>query len=158
MNPMTMTKTGMSDLTVKRRFNATPEAVYDAHVDVEKLKKWMLGPEGWTMPHCALDPKVGGAFSYTWEDSNSGEQFTIRGHFVALDRPNRIEHVEVMDMPGMTSPESQVVTEFAPDGGGTLMTMTIHYDSVESREGAIASGMEEGMAWSYDNLERIVST
>lgn len=157
MNTMTMTKTGKTDLTVKRRFNAAPEAVYNAHMDVSLLKQWMLGPEGWTMPHCALDAREGGAFSYTWEDTSSGEQFTIRGHFVTLTPPNRIEHVEVMEMPGMTSPESKVVTEFAADGDGTLMTMVITYDSDESREGAIASGMEEGMAWSYSNLDELVS-
>ena len=157
MNKMTMVMSGETDLVVTRRFNAPPQAVYDAHMDVEKLRRWMLGPEGWTMPSCELDPREGGAFAYTWEDSASGERFTIRGQFIRLDPPNRIEHVEAMEMPGMTTPESRVVTEFAPDDAGTLMTMTIIYDSAESREGAVASGMEEGMAWSYDNLDRMVS-
>lgn len=156
MNTLTMVMSGETDLVVTRRFNAAPEAVYRAHLDVDMLKTWMLGPEGWTTPSCELDPREGGAFAYTWEDSSSGERFTIRGHFVKLDPPHRIEHVETMEMPGMTSPESAVVTEFRGDGPGTLMTMTIRYDSAESRQGAVESGMEEGMAWSYDNLDRIV--
>lgn len=157
MNIMTMTKSGETDLVVTRRFNASPEAVYDAHINLEKLKRWMLGPEGWTMPHCELDPRAGGAFSYTWEDTNSGERFTISGEFVELAPPHRTVHVERMTSEDFSSSDSRVVTEFAEDGEGTLMTMTITYDSAETREGAIASGMEAGMAVSYDNLDAMVS-
>ncbi len=156
MNALTMTMTGETDLTIKRRFNAPPEAVYDSHVNVEKLRRWMLGPEGWTMPSCELDPRPGGAFAYTWKDSASDDEFTIRGRFVTLDPPHRIEHIETMEMGDMPSPESRVVTEFIRDDAGTLMTMTIHYDSAESRQAAVESGMEEGMAWSYNNLEEMV--
>ena len=37
------------------------------------------------------------------------------------------------------------------------MTMVISYESAEAREAAVAYGMEEGMAYSYDNLERMVA-
>lgn len=157
MNKMTMTKVGDTDLRVTRRFNAAPQAVYDAHIDEAKLKRWMLGPEGWTMPVCNVDGRPGGKFSYTWEDSNSGERFTIFGTFLEFDPPHRIVHEETMDMGDDTPPVSRVTTEFAADGDGTMMTMTISYDSAEAREGAVASGMEDGMAVSYDNLDAMVS-
>lgn len=151
-----MTKVGDRELRVVRRFDAPPEAVYRAHVDRDLIAKWMLGPEGWTMPHCEIDARPGGAFSYTWESAD-GESFTIRGTFLELDAPHRILHRETMEMGEMTPPDSEVVTLFEPDGAGTLMTMTITYDSAESREAAVASGMEEGMAVSYDNLDRLAA-
>ena len=67
MNKLTMTMMGDTDLRITRRFNAPPEAVYKAHIDEEKIKKWMLGPEGWTMPQCRVDGRAGGKFSYTWK-------------------------------------------------------------------------------------------
>ena len=157
MNKLTMEKVGDKDLRVTRRFNAAPSAVYDAHVDEAKIKRWMLGPEGWTMPHCSVDAREGGAFSYTWEDSASGEGFTISGTFQTLDPPNQIVHEETMEMGGESFSPSTVTTAFAADGDGTLMTMTISYASAEDREGAIAADMEAGMAVSYDNLEQMVS-
>lgn len=157
MNKMTMTKVGETDLRVTRRFNAPPQAVYDAHIDEAKIKKWMLGPEGWSMPDCSVDGREGGKFSYTWEDANSGERFTIFGRFLELDPPHRIYHEETMDMGDDTPPMSRVTTEFAPDGDGTLMTMTISYETDEIREAAVATGMEEGMAFSYDNLDGLVA-
>lgn len=157
-NHLSMKKSGATDLVITRRFNAPPQPVYDAHIDAEKLKIWMLGPEGWTMPHCEMDARPGGAFSYTWENTGGdGESFTICGSFVELDPPHRIVHVETMDFGEDSPPESRVTTEFAADGDGTLMTMTITYDSAESREAAIESGMEAGMAVSYDNLEAFVA-
>ena len=157
MNPLTMTKAGDTDLRVTRRFNASPEAVYDAHINEEKIKKWMLGPEGWTMPQCSVDGVVGGKFSYTWADESGEESFTIFGTFIELDAPNRIVHEETMEMGTDTPPMSRVTTEFSVDGEGTLMTMVISYVDAESREAAVASGMEEGMAVSYDNLAELVA-
>ena len=152
-----MTKSGDTDLRITRRFAATPEAVYRAHVEEERLRQWMLGPEGWSMPHCTADARPGGAFSYTWE-SVDGESFTIFGRFLELDPPHRIVHEETMDMGDDTPPKSHVTTEFAPDGDGTLMTMTIRYASSEIRETVIATGMEEGMAVSYDRLDGLSQT
>ncbi|MDJ0820487.1 MAG: SRPBCC domain-containing protein [Paracoccaceae bacterium] len=156
MTKMLMERVGDTDLRVTRRFNAPPQAVYDAHVQEEKVKQWMLGPEGWTMPHCQVDARPGGAFSYTWANED-GESFTIRGTFLDFDPPHRIVHEETMEMGDQTPPMSRVTTDFAADAGGTLMTMVISYDSPEAREAAVASGMEEGMAFSYDNLDRLVS-
>ena len=63
-----------------------------------------------------------------------------------------------MDMGEDTQPVSRVTTEFAADGDGTVMTMVISYESAEQRESAVASGMEEGMAFSYDNLDTLVAS
>jgi len=47
-----------------------------------------------------------------------------------------------------------VLTE---EAGKTLMTLTLLYASKEARDGAAASGMEHGMAASYERLDEILA-
>ena len=47
-------------MVVKRFFAAPPEEVYRAHVEPELMRQWMLGPEGWSMPVCPVEPRPGG--------------------------------------------------------------------------------------------------
>ena len=42
------------------------EAVYRAHTDPKLIQKWLLGPEGWTMPVCINEAKPGGNIRYEW--------------------------------------------------------------------------------------------
>ncbi len=52
MSKMTLKTEGDTQLIVTRHFTAPPEAVYRAHTDPKLIQKWLLGPEGWTMPVC----------------------------------------------------------------------------------------------------------
>ena len=54
MSKMTLKTERDRNVVVTRRFAAPPEVVYRAHTDPALIKKWMLGPEGWTMPLCVL--------------------------------------------------------------------------------------------------------
>jgi hypothetical protein len=37
-------------VVVIRRFAAPPEAVYRGHIEPALIQRWMLGPDGWSMP------------------------------------------------------------------------------------------------------------
>jgi hypothetical protein len=52
MSTLTLKTEGEKYVVVTRRFAAPPEAVYRAHTDPKLVQKWMLGPEGWSMPVC----------------------------------------------------------------------------------------------------------
>ena len=58
MSKLTMKTEGDTHVVVTRRFAAPPEAVYRAHTDPKFIQKWLLGPEGWTMPVCINDAKA----------------------------------------------------------------------------------------------------
>ena len=60
MSKMTLKVEGDTHVVVTRHFAAPPEAIYRAHTDPALVQKWMLGPPGWTMPVCQLDPRPGG--------------------------------------------------------------------------------------------------
>src|SRR6267143_1695922 len=58
MSKITLQTEGDTHVVVTRRFAAPPEAVYRAHTDPKLVQKWMLGPEGWTMPVCISEAKA----------------------------------------------------------------------------------------------------
>jgi uncharacterized protein YndB with AHSA1/START domain len=151
MTKLTLTTEGDTRVLVKRRFAASPEAVYRAHLEPQLLQKWLLGPEGWTMPVCINEAKPGGKIRYEWSDGK-GHGFHLTGEFLELTPFRRIVHVERMHLPDPT-PDNHVETTFEPDGKGTLMTMRMTLPNAETRAAMLASGMEHGMEASYERLE-----
>lgn len=148
---LTIKPEGDRFVVVTRRFAAPPEVVYRAHLDPALVQQWLLGPDGWTMPVCRIEPKPGGRIRYEW--SNGKEGFFLTGEFVELDPPRRISHVERMHLPDPT-PDNHVVTTFTADGTGTLMTMRMTLPDAETRKQMLGTGMEHGMEASYARLEK----
>jgi len=154
MTKMTLKTEGDTHIVVTRRFAAPPEAVYRAHTDPKIIQKWLLGPEGWTMPACICDARPGGKFRYEWSHPRQG-RFHITGEFVELEPPRRIVHIERMHLPDPT-PDNHVETWFDADGTGTLMTIRMTLPDELTRAAMLSTGMERGMEASYVRLERIV--
>jgi uncharacterized protein YndB with AHSA1/START domain len=153
MSKLTLKTEGEKHVVVTRRFAAPPEAVYRAHTDPALVQRWLLGPEGWTMPVCQMDPRPGGKIRYEWANVKGGG-FYLTGEWLEMDPPRRIVHVERMHLPDPT-PDNRVETTFEPDGsGGTLMTMRMTLPNEETRRQMLATGMERGMEDSYVRLER----
>jgi uncharacterized protein YndB with AHSA1/START domain len=153
---MTMKTEGDKHVVVTRRFAASPEAVYCAHTDPELLKRWCLGPEGWTMPVCIVEAWPGGKMRYEWTNGKGGG-FYLTGEFVELVPFRRIVHVERMHLPDPT-PDNYVVNEFAAEGDGTLMTLTMTLPDEATRAQMLVTGMEKGMEASYVRLDGMLST
>jgi uncharacterized protein YndB with AHSA1/START domain len=154
MSKLTLRTEGDKHVVVTRRFAAPPEAVYRAHTEPKLIQKWMLGPDGWTMPVCVCEARPGGKIRYEWADGKGGG-FYLTGEFVELVQFSRIVHVERMHLPDPT-PDNHVETRFEPDGSGTLMTMQMTLPDAETRAAILASGMEHGMEASYVRLEAMV--
>lgn len=151
MSKLTLKTEGDRHVIVTRRFAAPPEAVYRAHVEPALVQRWMLGPDGWTMPVCICDARPGGKIRYEWSDGK-GHGFHLTGEFVRLDPYSRIVHVERMHLPDPT-PDNRIETRFEADGTGTLMTMRMELPDAASRAAMLESGMEGGMETSYVRLE-----
>lgn len=154
MSKLLLTTEGDTHVVFTRRFKAQPEAVYRAHIEPALIQKWMLGPDGWTMPMCINDARPGGKIRYEWSDGQ-GAGFYLTGEFIELVPYSRIVHVERMHLPDPT-PDNHVVTSFAPDGTGTLMTMRMTLPDAETRAMMLATGMDTGMEASYARLELVI--
>jgi uncharacterized protein YndB with AHSA1/START domain len=155
MSKLTLKTEGDLHVIVTRRFAAPPKAVYRAHTVPELIQRWMLGPDGWTMPVCVCDARPGGEIRYEWSNGK-GRGFHLTGEFVELIPFSRIVHVERMHMPDPT-PDNHVETRFDPDGKGTLMTMRMTLPDARTRAAMLATGMEHGMEASYVRLEAQIS-
>ena len=153
MSKLTLKTEGDTHILVTRRFAAPPEFVYRAHTDPKIVQRWMLGPEGWTMPVCQSDVRPGGNFRYEWRHPRQGS-FYLTGEFIELTPYSKIVHVERMHLPDPT-PDNRVETTFAPEGDGTLMTMRMTLPDAQTRAAMLATGMEKGMEASYVRLENM---
>jgi uncharacterized protein YndB with AHSA1/START domain len=154
MTELVIRTEGDTHVVITRHFAAPPELVFRAHTETELIQKWMLGPEGWTMPVCISELRPGGAFRYEWADGN-GNGFYVTGEFLELVPFSRIVHVERMHLPDAT-PDNHIVSTFEPYETGTLMTMRMTLPDAATRTAILESGMEHGMEASFARLEAML--
>ena len=144
-------------IRVTRDFDAPPAAVFDAFTRPELVRRWLLGPPGWTMPQCDIDLRVGGAYRYVWRFEADGAQMGMGGTFREVVPHERLVATERFDdawYPG----EAVDTTTFTAVDGHTRVTIDILYESQEARDTARRSGMEPGMAAGYDRLEALLES
>jgi uncharacterized protein YndB with AHSA1/START domain len=153
MSQLTLKTEGDTHVVVTRRFAAPPEVVYRAHTDPKLIQKWMLGPEGWTMPVCINEAHPGGKIRFEWVHSKQ-PGFYLTGEYLELTPYRKIVHVQRMFLPDPT-PDNHIETKFEPDGSGTLMTMRMTLPDAQTRAAMLTTGMEQGMEMSYVRLEQI---
>ncbi|HEV3155568.1 MAG TPA: SRPBCC family protein [Candidatus Baltobacteraceae bacterium] len=139
------------EIRMTRKFDAPAALVYECHTKPELVKQWLLGPDGWSMPVCDIDLRVGGRYHYRWRNDSDGREFGVQGEFREV-APNRIVNIETMEgVPGQTL----CTTTFEKSGDGTLLTLTLAFESTELRDGALETGMSDGLGMSYDRLDDI---
>ena len=155
MSKLTLKTVGDTHVVVTRHFAAPPEAIWRAHTEPELIKKWMLGPDGWTMPVCICDPRPGGKIRFEWSNGQGGG-FYLTGESLEAVPYSRLVHVERMHLPDPT-PDNHVETTFEPDGTGTLMTMRMTLPDAQTRAAMLSTGMEHGMEASYVRLESLLN-
>jgi uncharacterized protein YndB with AHSA1/START domain len=146
---------GDREIVMTRLVNAPRALVFEAFTKPELLQRWLLGPDGWSMPVCEVDLRPGGVTHYVWRNDESGHEFGLHTTFKEIVPPERIVHVENFDeswYPG----EATITTTFEERDGGTLVTMTQLFDSPAGRVAALESGMEKGVEASYARLERML--
>jgi uncharacterized protein YndB with AHSA1/START domain len=152
-SPLDVTTPSEREIRVTRTFDAPVQLVFDCHTKPELVKRWLLGPPGWSMPICEIDFQVGGRYRYVWRSENGGNEFGVQGEFREIAAPHRLVHTESMDgTPG----EALCTLTFTESAGRTAFAMTMLFDSREARDGALESGMTEGMSISYDRMQELI--
>ncbi|XDD52151.1 SRPBCC family protein [Leptospira sp. WS92.C1] len=153
---LTITAKGEREIIMSREFNAGRSLVYDAFTKPELLKRWLLGPDGWSLDVCEIDLKVGGKFRYVWHHKD-GRSMGMGGEYRELQTPEKIVNTELFDE-AWYSGESIITTVFSETNGKTLVVATMLYDSLEARDSVVHSPMEKGMNTSYGRLDRLLES
>lgn len=143
-----------TQVRISRIIRGSVDQVWRAHQEPELLKRWLLGPDGWTMPVCNVARKVGQSYRFEWEAVDGSGRFGFEGELLESTPPHRAVTTERMI--GMEGPGTVNVMTLTPVGGGTLLTYVITYPSLELRDMVLGTGMVGGMETSYARLEREV--
>ena len=151
---------GDTQVRVTRDFAAPRTLVWQAHTDPKLVKRWMLGPPGWSMPVCEMDVRPGGKYRWRWRSDESGAEFGFFGDFREVDAPAKLVHAEHYD-PGDVggamdvSQPAIIQTRFSEKDGITSLEMIMTFASKEIRNAAVSTGMTDGMEMGYERLDAL---
>ena len=143
-----------TQVRVARVIRGTVDQVWRAHNDAALMKRWLLGPDGWSMPVCEIATAVGDSYRYEWQRDGGDERFGFTGELLESEEPHRSVTTEAMI--GMDFPATLNELTLTEVEGGTLLSLVITYANAEQRDAVLATGMTDGMETSYRRLEGLL--
>src|SRR6266545_2594251 len=152
-----MNSAGTLQLTAPGEREIVMTRVFNAHTQPDLVRQWLLGPPGWSMPVCEMDVRVGGKYRWVWRHDHNGTEMGMGGVYREIVAPERLVTTERFDeawYPG----EALNTLVLVERGGRTTLTQTMRYESREARDAVLKSGMEQGVAASYDRLAELLAS
>ena len=144
-----------TQVRVARVLRAPAELVWRAHQDPALLRRWLLGPDGWTLPVCETATEVGDHYRYEWEREDGTGRFGFEGELLESEAPYRSV---VTERPiGFDGPGGVNEMTLTPLEDGTLLSLVITYPDAALRDTVLATGMTGGMETSYARLEELAA-
>jgi uncharacterized protein YndB with AHSA1/START domain len=138
-------------LTLKRRLNASPEKVYAAWTNPQKIARW-FGPSSLKAGTglASIDARIGGRYRISFTMEN-GEYNEVGGVYREVVPNERL----VFSWAWHSTPErdSLVTVSLKPDGDGTLLTL--HHEQLFDQ--AARDGHERGWIGTLDKLENYLA-
>ena len=141
------------EIRLTRLFDAPRPLVFEAMTRPEHIRRWWgrLG-DGYSVPVCEVDLRMGGAWRFVNRTPN-GDLVAFYGVYQEIAPPDRLVFTEIFDQ--YPDSESVVTAVFTEESGKTRLTATVLYPSVDVRDAVLESGMANGAATSYDQLEEV---
>ena len=133
---------------VSRRFEASPERVFDAWLDPGRAGKWLFATPTGRMVRAEIDARVSGAFCFV--DRREGEDVEHTGKYLEIDRPRRL--VFTFAVPKYSDESTHVTVAIVAQGTGCELTLT--HEGVPTEW---ADGSKSGWAMILDGLATTVS-
>lgn len=144
---------GRQQIIITREFDAPRDLVFRAYTDPELLVRWW-GPRELTSTVDHYEPRDGGRWRIVQADA-AGNEYGFHGVFHGTPSPDGIvQTFEFEGVPGHVSMETLTLEERA---GRTLVRTVSVFQSVEDRDGMVASGMERGVRDSDERLAELLT-
>jgi len=140
--------TELTTLRVTRRFEASPEALFDAWINPEVAGRWLFTGPTSESHETQLDARVGGKWSIV--DRRDGVDYAAVGEYVEIDRPRRL--VFTFGMPQFSPEFCNVTVEIEPDGTGAIMRLAQDRTQPEA-----VKPTEEGWRGMFRGLEALLA-
>jgi uncharacterized protein YndB with AHSA1/START domain len=144
------------EIAMTRVFDAPRHLVFEAWTKPDLVKRWLYGPDDWRLEVCEMDLRVGGAARFVWRHGD-GKEMGMSAVFREIAPPDRLVFTEIWD-DDWTGGEALNTLIFIDHAGKTTLTQTVLYSSREARDGALKTGMEQGVAMSYDRLAELLKS
>ncbi len=152
----------LEDLTmiVTAEFDAPVERVWQLWENPRKLERWW-GPPTYPATFVDFDLQPGGDVNY-YMTSPEGERYHGWWQFIAINAPTALEFKDgFSDHNGVPKPEmpgtTVVVALSERTSGGTVMTVTSQWSSLDQMEQIMAMGMEEGMRGAMGQMDGLLA-
>ena len=142
-----------TEILVTRELAAPRALVYDAHTKPEMVKRWLHGPDDWSMPECEIDLRVGGRYRYLWRQNDGAIEFAASGKFLEIVPGEKLVSTEAFEGPMNMGGEAVNTLTLAERNGKTLVTLLMRYPTKAIRDAAIETGMNDGIEMGYARLE-----
>jgi uncharacterized protein YndB with AHSA1/START domain len=153
-NPTIVTaQPGVPFVDMVREFDAPVASLIRAYTDPALLVQWM-GPYGLEMDIKEYDVRPGGRWHYVHTDQE-GNSYEFHGVFHSVSDDSIVQTFEFAGTPGQVSLDS-VRFEDAGDGRTRVSSRSV-FQSLESRDGMVSSGMETGMTEGYERLDAVLA-
>ena len=147
-----VTLRGDNEIILTRTFNAPAALVFEAWTKPEHVRQWW-GLRAANMTVCDIDFRVGGRWRFVTREED-GSEVAFSGEYREIEAPARIVNTEVFEM--FPDNPSLITNIFEERDGKTTLTQVCEYDSKETRDMVLQSGMEFGAAESMDRLEELL--
>ena len=103
------------EIVMTRVFDAPRALVFEALTTPALLKRWFLGPPGWTLAVCEIDLRVGGAYRYVWRGQKG--EMGLGGIYKEITPPERIVATEAFDQAWYPGNNALVMQTLSETGG-----------------------------------------
>lgn len=154
-DPLSVTTPTDTQIVITRGFTAPPHLVYACYTQPSLIRRWLTGPDGWTMPVCAYDARPGGSYRFEWHGPGGEGFLAVSGDISQIDAIRYIDSQEVFDG-GVMGPAYRAELVFELEGRGTRLLNTLTYTSLAHRDMVASTGMAEGMEMSFRSLDRLL--
>ena len=148
-----------TQVRVSRVIRGTVEQVWDAHHDPDLLPRWLLGPDGWSMPTCEVATEVGQTYRYGWREDDSGSDLRLDRRAARDRRPAPRGHhrADVRRRHPRRRPRHGQRADAHPGGRRhAALASSSPTPTPQTRDIVLGTGMVGGMETSYERLERTV--
>jgi uncharacterized protein YndB with AHSA1/START domain len=155
LKPTSMERTSEKEIVITRSFRAPAHIVFDAWTKPELVRRWWApASRGVTLVQCDADLRPGGTYRYVLARGKA-ERFVFFGKYLEIVRPTRLVYTQSFEpVPG----EAVVTVSFEERDGSTMLVSHELYPSKDALDGALASGMEDGMRETFEQLDELVAS
>jgi uncharacterized protein YndB with AHSA1/START domain len=153
---MTLSLPSDVEFRLSRAFDAPRTLVFRAFTEAKHLRQWYGCMSN--LVKCDVDLSVNGGYRFTMGAVGAQPLGTVFGVYREIVIAERLVYTQGFVAAGFLSPNALVTTTFDEQDGHTVFASTVWHNSMADRDMHLKSGVEQGAATIFDQLEAHLRT